>query len=195
MSKLTDNELQILLKEYELHRNELFLRIEHRLKGITFLLTALFIAFGFAMKDKIAEIYLLIPWFLNVALTYMGQQHMCGQLTTAYLNDLERRLKILDYERFIVFRAHLKPKFLRSPYKLLSLLTIIPFFGGYVYCIYEAFNWFDEKHLTSAIVYCGITVLYFIIALSVAIWGLHRDSRLPIREDYLDNHSDTSKAT
>lgn len=191
LTAMSNNELQVLLKEYELHRHELHLRFDHRLKGLTFLLTVAFTAFGLAVKDKVGEIFILFPWFLNATGSYMAHQLMVGTFTRTYIEDIERRIKVLDYQRYLEYQIFRRPSFLRNPYELLSALTVIPFLGGYVYCLYEGILWFQDKGTGLAFIYGFVTFLYGIVVFFVAVRGISKCSKLPNSKRPLSEDSDS----
>jgi|GEM_PF-6062930 len=175
----------ILLKEYELHRAELKMRIEHRMKGFIFLLSASSLIFSVGLKDNVGLVFFILPWVVLSFFAYLGHQMMCAQLTVAYLKDLERRLNSLDYERSITSQLWHDRKFYNNPNSLLLIVSIIPFIFIYLYCLYKASYWLAG--MQNRIVY----FIYFIlIGLATSIvpliirWGIKESSVLPTTRAY-----------
>jgi hypothetical protein len=109
---MNNQQFESLLKEYELHRNELHLRFDHRIKGLTFILSAVIIAFGLGLKDNITQIFIVIPWFFIGLFAYFSNQTICTFMTLNYLEYLEQAIGYIAYERRIVshfFRKLLTP--------------------------------------------------------------------------------------
>lgn len=175
-----DSETAILLKEYELHRKELHLRMDHRIKGLTFLFASLFVIFGIGIKESVVEIFLVLPWFLNIAFAFIGYQLMCSAFTSAYLQDLEKRIKVLDYQRFLEKKLHRDPPFFKNPYKILNAMIVLPLFGVFALSLYLSHSWFLSKFTYAWFVW--ITSFVFILTLIVSAWGIRHDYHLPKRD-------------
>ena len=177
---MEDKEFQCLLKEYELFRSSLQFGIGHRLKGLAFILSAITVALSIGDIYEIPFLPLLIPWFIIVSVAYLGYQLFCTKMIIAYLCKLEKRLKVLDYQRSFSYELYSKPSFLKNPAKLLFFISCLPFFLIFIYCLYLSYKWLCNRYnCTISSLYSIITFAIAIVVVVVVFWGAKNASCLP----------------
>ncbi|UCG50435.1 MAG: hypothetical protein JSW58_09475 [Candidatus Latescibacterota bacterium] len=179
-------ELDIVVREYELHRGELRARLDHRVHGIGVLLTTLFIVFGLGVRDeRLPEVCVVVPWFLIGAAAFFGHQVMCATLTISYLKDLERRIGVLDYQRGIEPTRHSAPLY-RNPYKILYVLMFVPLLLVFGFSLWRSHEWLSWQlsHPSLVWVYHGSAVVLLALVFAMSVWGCIRNSHLREGRDH-----------
>jgi hypothetical protein len=169
----------ILLKEYELHRSELKLRIDHRMRGFAFFLSALVLALGLALKDGVVEIFLILPWFILGFFAFLGHQIMCAQLTVSYLKKIEEKLECIDYESRVTASQWHELKFYKNTSFLLQLMSIIPFLIILVYSCYKSFLFLNSSFgLFLSCSYLILILFLFVISSFLIFRGVRNANNL-----------------
>jgi hypothetical protein len=177
--------IDILLKEYELQRAEMTLRIDHRLRGITFFLSATVVALGLALKDEVSLIFLILPWFILGFFAFLGHQVMCAQLTVSYLKDIEERLQYVDYERSITSSQWHDLKFYQNPNLLLQIMSLVPFLLILLYSFYRSlFLLIPIIGIYLSVLYLMLTFFLFAIAIVLIVRGVKHAKILPSNRLY-----------
>jgi len=156
-----NQKISILLEEYKLHRNELVNRFDHRVKGVSFIYSALIIALGISEKDGVGIMYVGIPVFLLGFLAYYGHQYICSTAQIEYLKRLENQLEYLNYQSSFIPNAFQHSKRVSNPYNGLILIQFLPLIIVSFYCTKIAHVWFDSVLIY--IVYCFFVALFFIL--------------------------------
>ena len=175
---------EILLREYELHRKELQLRADYRVRGLSMMLVALAAIGAYGIGKGHDEVFIIVPWFLIGAAAFIGHQVMCTVFTIAYLEDLEHRIGYLDFQRILIPRNHSFPAPHKNPWKILHVLIIIPFLIAFVVSLYLSHLWIRSNEASPewlASTYDVVTVVFLIIVIGISVWGYCSDCHLPER--------------
>ena len=138
LENIENQKISILLEEYKLQRNELVNRFDHRVKGVSFLYSALIIALGISEKDGVSIMYIGIPVIIIGFLAYYGHQYICSTAQIEYLIRLEKQLEYLSYQGSFIPNAFQHKIKIKNPYNGLIWIQFLPLVIISIYCVIEA---------------------------------------------------------
>ena len=167
------DEIQILLDEINARRNELNLREQFILKIMSSFLAVLFIIFGYAFKEGVYIVFLLIPAFLASGLSLILHQERIIYSLGAYIFRIENEVnsylskKCLNWEKVIhEINSTKKIQFMDGS---LHFIIMFPMLVIYIYSLYYikliySNEWFFPYVFSLYIVY--------VLIISVSYWCL-----------------------
>ena len=167
------DEIQILLDEINARRNELNLREQFILKIMSSFLAVLFIIFGYAFKEDIYIVFLLIPAFLASGLSLILHQERIIYSLGAYIFRIENEVnsylskECLSWEK--VIHEINSTKKIQLMDGSLHFIIMFPMLVIYIYSLYYikliySNEWFFPYVFSLYIVY--------VLIISVSYWCL-----------------------
>lgn len=187
------DEIQILLDEINARRNELNLREQFILKIMSSFLAVLFIIFGYAFKEGIDIVFLLIPAFLASGLSLILHQERIIYSLGAYIYRIENEVnsylskECLNWEK--VIHEINSDQYIQCMDGSLHFIIMFPILIIYVYSLY-----YIQLIYSNTWFFPYVFSLYtlYVLVISVSYWFLGTRSvykwARKIVDDYYDEH-------
>ena len=187
------DETQILLDEINARRNELNLREQFILKIMSSFLAVLFIIFGYAFKEGIDIVFLLIPAFLASGLSLILHQERIIYSLGAYIYRIENEAnsylskKCLNWEK--VIHEINSDRYILIMDGSLHFIIMFPILIIYIYSLY-----YIQLIYSDIWFFPYVFSLYIIYALVISVSYWHLGTRhvynwaRQIVDDYYTEH-------
>lgn len=187
------DEIQILLDEINARRNELNLREQFILKIMSSFLAVLFIIFGYAFKEDIYIVFLLIPAFLASGLSLILHQERIIYSLGAYILRIENEVnsylskECLSWEK-VIHKINSNRNILLMDGSL-HFIVMFPLLIIYISSLY-----YIQLFYSNAWYFPYVFILYIVYALVISISYWHLGNRhvynwaRQIVDDYYDEH-------
>lgn len=167
--EIETGEIQIYLDEINARRNELNLREQFIFKIMSSFLAVLFVIFGYAFKEGINFVFLLIPAFLASGISLILHQERIIYSLAAYISNIEEEVnrclskECLKWEKVISkINSNKKIQLIDG---ILHLIVMFPIFLIYIYSLYLIKTiYYNEWYFPYVF---GFYILYLIIILAL----------------------------